>query len=311
MPRPSRRSKWRLRHPAELLGLLKKTVSKWNDDPTQRFGAALAYYTAIAVVPMSIITLELATYLLSQKTAEGLLLGQVEGLIGQQGAEAVGGMIKNWLETGSWIGPTLAACAVLFIAAAGAFDQLQDALNTIWGVEPKPQPGYILKLRQRFLSLLSLLGTAFLLVVSLAVNAIIAGITSPVTNFKVLSGLIGFVVITFLFAMIFKLLPKAKIAWSDVWIGALVTTGLFTLGKWIVITYLAHSTVVASYGAPGSFVMLLLWALYSSHVLLFGAEFTAEYASEYGSRILPTDDAVAVGEPAKSDERNPGRVKQA
>jgi membrane protein len=311
MPRVRRRSKRRLRHRGHILRLIRETVSKWNDDPTQRFGAALAYYTAIAVVPLTVIILELATYLLSHHTAKALLLGQVEGMIGQRGAEAVGGMLKNWLETGSWLGPTLAATVVLFIAAAGAFDQLQEALNAIWGVEPKPQPHFIWKLRQRFLSLLSLLGTAFLVIVSLAVNAVVVGGTFPASDFKVLRALLGFLVMTLLFAMIFKLLPKAKIAWSDVWIGALVTATLFALGKWVVMIYLGNSTLVASYGAAGSYVVIMLWALYSSHVLLFGAEFTAIYAHQYGSRIVPTDDAIAVGEPAKSDERNPGRVKQA
>jgi membrane protein len=309
MPRASR-SKTRLRQPFRLLRLLKDTISKWNDDPTQRFGAALAYYTAIAVVPLSVITLELATFILDQKTAEGLLLGQVEGLIGQSGAEAVSRMLKQWLETGSWLGPTVAAAVVLCIAAAGAFDQLQDALNTTWGVEPKPQAHIILKLRQRFLSLSGLLGTAFLLTVSLTINALLGGVTSHV-KIKVVSGLLGFVVLTLLFAMIFKLLPKAKIAWSDVWIGAIVTAGLFALGRLAVMTYLGHSTVVASYGPAGSFVMLLLWSLYSSHVLLFGAEFTAIYASEYGSRIVPTDDARAVGEPAKTDVKPSSRAKRA
>jgi membrane protein len=293
----SRSSAW---HPSALWRLLRTTVSKWNDDPTQRFGAAMAFYTAIAMVPLSVIIIELGTVILGKETAERLLLAQVEGVIGQQGAEALGRMITHWLQTGSWLGPTLAASIVVFLAAAGAFDQLQEALNSIWGVEPKPQRHYILKLKERFLSLLGLLGTAFLLVVSLAVNAVFT--PGPGMLAKLLSGLLGFVFITLLFAMIFKLLPKAKICWSDVWVGAVVTAGLFNLGRWAVMVYLGNSTLVASYGTAGSFVIMMLWALYSSHVLLFGAEFAAVYAHEYGARIVPTDDAVAVGETAKADE---------
>jgi membrane protein len=304
-----RRPKLSLRHAGALWELLKKTVSKWNDDHVLRFGAALAYYTAFAVVPLSVITIEVATVILGYEKAEGLLLGQVEGVIGEQGAKAIGGMLKNWLHTGSWLGPTLVACLVLLFAAANAFDQLQDALNAIWGVEPKAQGSFVGKLRQRFVSLQGLLGTAFLLVVSLTVNAALVGLSEasasglpePGMLRTIVRWLMGFAVMTLLYALIFKLLPKAKVAWSDVWIGALVTAGLFSLGKWAVMLILGNSAMVSSYGPAGSFIVILLWALYSSQILLFGAEFTAMYASECGAGIRPTADAVAVGEPVRTD----------
>ena len=168
----------------------------------------------------------------------------------------------------------------------------------------------LLRVRQRFLSLLGLLGTAFLLLVSLAVSAGLTAfgqafsskIPGPDLVGQTVISLVSFGVITLLFAMIFKLLPKAKVAWSDVWIGALVTGVLFTIGKQFIVLYLGRSAIVSLYGAAGSFVMILFWAYYSSQVLLFGAEFTAVYASDYGSRIIPTEDAVAIGEPAKTDE---------
>ena len=203
-----------------------------------------------------------------------------------------------------------AAAVTLFFAAAGAFDQLQDALNSIWGVEPKSQDGLLVRVRRRFLSILGLLGTAFLLLVSLAVSAGLTAfghafssvVPGPDVAGKVVSALISFAVIALLFAMIFRLLPKAKVAWSDVWTGALVTAVLFTIGKLFIVLYLGRSAIVSLYGAAGSLVMIMLWAYYSSLILLFGAEFTAVYASDCGSRIIPTHDAVAVGEPAKTDE---------
>jgi len=305
-PSPVRLS---LRNPRTFLVLFRKTLSKWHDDPVLRFGAALAYYTAFSVVPLVVVVLAMATAVVGPN-AEPHLIKQIEGFIGEQSAKAIGDLLNTWQESHStWIA-TGAAIITLFFAAAGAFDQLQDALNTIWGVEPKQQGGMVARVRHRFLSILGLLGTGFLLLVSLAVSAALTAfgrafssrIPGPDVIGVTISSLVTFAIITLLFAMIFKLLPKAKIAWSDVWIGALMTAALFTIGKQFFILYLGRSVIVSLYGAAGSFVMILLWAYYSSQVLLFGAEFTAVYASECGSRILPTEDAVAVGEPAKTDE---------
>lgn len=298
-----------LRNPRTFLALLRKTLSKWNDDPVLRFGAALAYYTAFSAVPLVVVVLAVATAVVGPN-AEPYLIKQIEGFVGERSAKAIGDLLNTWQESGStWIA-TGAAIITLFFAAAGAFDQLQDALNSIWGLEPKQQGGMLARVRHRFLSILGLLGTAFLLLVSLAVSAALTAlgqafsstIRGPDLIGVTISSLVAFAIITLLFAMIFKLLPKAKIAWSDVWIGALVTAGLFTIGKQFFVLYLGRSVIVSLYGPAGSFVMILLWAYYSSQVLLFGAEFTAVYASDCGSRILPADDAAAIGEPAKTDE---------
>lgn len=310
-PSPVRLS---LRNPQTFWALLRKTISKWNDDPVLRFGAALAYYTAFSVVPLIVVVLEIATLIVGPN-AEPYLIKQIEGFIGERSAEAVGDLLHNWQQGGStWIA-TGAAIVTLFFAAAGAFDQLQDALNAIWGVEPTQQGGMLGRVKHRFLSILGLLGTAFLLLVSLAVSAALTAfgqvfsskVPGPDLVGRTISSLLAFAVITLLFAMIFKLLPKAKIAWSDVWTGALVTAVLFTIGKQFFVLYLGRSEIVSLYGAAGSLVMIMLWAYYSSQVLLFGAEFTAVYASECGSRIIPTEDAVAVGEPAKTDEQRERR----
>jgi membrane protein len=305
-PSPVRLS---LRNPRTFWALIRKTVSKWNDDPVLRFGAALAYYTAFSVVPLIVVVVEIATLMIGPN-AEPYLIKHMEAFLGERSAGAIGDLLNNWQRTGLTGIATGVAVVTLFFAAAGAFDQLQDALNAIWGVEPKSPGGMLFRARHRFLSILGLLGTAFLLLVSLAVTAGLTAfgqafsswVPGPDVVGQAVASLMSFAVITLLFAMIFKLLPKAKVAWSDVWTGAVVTAVLFTIGKQFIVLYLGKSMIVSLYGAAGSLVMIMLWAYYSSHVLLFGAEFTAVYASDCGSRILPTQDAVAVGEPAKTDE---------
>ncbi len=298
-------------HPRTFWALLRKSVSKWNDDPTLRFGAGLAYYTAFAVVPLVFIVVELATYVMGRDAAKGLLLEQVEGVMGEQGAQAVGHLLESWEHAGVVGGyATLMEAGIIFFALAGAFDLLQDALNFVWGVEPKPRAGLLGRLRLRFVSLLGILGTAFLLLVSLIFSALLATggsalferLPGPLLVSKGLVGAMSFIAVTLLFAMMYKLLPNAKVAWADVWIGAAVTAVLFFVGKWLILLYLGKTLIVSLYGTAAPLVIILLWAFYSSQILLFGAEFTAVYASDCGSRLVPADDAVAVGEPAKSNE---------
>jgi len=177
-------------------------------------------------------------------------------------------------------------------------------------VEPKPRGGLLSRVRRRFLSILGILGTAFLLLVSLVMTAaftaggrkVFAYVPGPAVVDKTIAGVVSFVAITLLFAMIFKLLPQAKVAWADVWVGAVVTGALFSAGRLVILFYLAKTLIVSLYGTVAPLVIALLWAFYSAQILLFGAEFTAVYASECGSRLLPTDDAVAVREPAQTNE---------
>ena len=302
------------KHPRTLRVLLRKTISKWNDDPVLRFGAALAYYTAFAVIPLMVVVLEMAALFVGHN-AEASLLKQIEDIVGQQSAGALGALLDEWQREGATGIAVSVAIATLFLGASGAFDQREDALNAIWGVEPKSQESMLVRLRRRFVSILGFLGTAFLLLVSLAMSAGLTAFAQVVSTWlpgpdaigKSVSAVMSFAVIAVLFAMIFKLLPRAQVAWSDVWTGALITAGLFTIGKFFIALYLGSSTLVSLYGPAGSFVLILLWAYYSSQILLFGAEFTAVYASDCGSRIVPTHDAVAVGEPAKTDERREQR----
>jgi membrane protein len=296
--------------PQTLWALLRKTVSKWNDDPTLRFGAGLAYYTAFAAVPLVFVVIQLAETILGRETAEGLLLEQLQGLVGEQGAQAVGQLLDTWERAGVVGFATIVELGIMFAALAGAFDQLQDALNYVWGVEPKPQGGMLGRLRRRFLSFLGILGTAFLLLVSLVLTAaytaggkaLVSSLPGPEIVQKGLTGALSFAIVTLLFALMFKLLPDAKVAWRDVWIGATVSAVLFSVGKWFIFLYLGKTLIISLYGSAAPLVIILLWTFYSCQILLFGAEFTAVYASECGSGVVADQHAVAVGEPAKSDE---------
>ena len=291
-------------HPRVFWALVRKSVSKWNDDPTLRFGAGLAYYTAFAVVPLVFIVVELATFFVGRGAAEGLLLEQVEQLIGNQGAQAIGQLLDSWQEHGGVGVAAVVEVATLLFALVGAFDQLQDALNWIWGVEPKRQNSLLSRFRRRFLSSLGVLGTAFLLLVSLVTAAGGQAFASQLPGSGWLTrsivSVVSFAAVTLVFGLMFKLLPQAKVAWADVWIGAAVTALLFSAGKWLIVLYLGETLIVSLYGSAAPLVIILLWAFYSAQVLLFGAEFTAVYANECGSRLVAEDDAVAVREPAKS-----------
>lgn len=302
---PSRQHRSPL-NPHTFWALFRKALCKWNDDPTVRFGAGLAYYTAFAVVPLMFIVVELATVLLGEGAAEQLLLEQVQRLIGEQGAQAIAQLLASWQKNGAGTLATMAEVAVLFFALGGAFDVLQDALNSIWGVKPKPEGGTLGRFRRRFLSILGVLGTAFLLLVSLVLvaggEAFASHLPGTALMNNIIVGVISFAGVMVLFALIFKLLPQAKVAWADVWIGAAVTAALFSAGRWLILLYLGKTIIVSLYGSAGPLVVILLWAFYASQLLLLGAEFTAVYASECGSRLVAADDAVAVGEPAKSNE---------
>jgi membrane protein len=210
---------------------------------------------------------------------------------------------------------TLIGIVTLALGAAGVFGQLQDALNTVWGVQPKPNPGIsgiLFMLRSRFISFTMVLGIGFLLLVSLVFSALLSALNGwmisqlPLSEalLQFINFAISFFVITLLFAVIYKVLPDVYIHWKDVWIGAVVTSLLFSIGKYLIGLYLGNSTIGSSYGAAGSFVVLLVWIYYSAFIFLFGAEFTQVYARKYGSQIVPSKNAIFVnaekrGEPGK------------
>ena len=290
-------------NPKELFAILKETSSDWMEDHAPTLGAALAYYTVFSLAPLLIIAIAIAGLVFGQEAARGQIFDQLRGLLGDASGKAMQDMVQNANQKPSTgIIAALIGVVTLLFGASGVFGQLQTSLNAIWGVQPKPGRGILGIIQDRILSFGFILVVGFLLLVSLFLTAAIAlvgewsggmmpGMEALV---QILNSVLSLVVITLLFAMIFKFLPQAKIAWHDVWIGAFITAALFTVGKFALGLYLAKSGVGSSYGAAGSLIVLLLWVYYSSQILFFGAEFTQVYANRFGSHVAPADNAVAV-----------------
>ena len=280
--------------------LLRDAFYSWLDDRAPALGAALAYYTVFALAPLLIIVIAIGGLAFGQEAAQGQILSQIEDLLGENGAKAVQAMLESARQpTTGWLA-TIVGIVMLVLGSTGVFAQLQDSLNTIWKVVPKAGRGIRGILRDRLLTFMMVIAVGFLLLVSLVLSAALAALGKffnyllPVPE-AVLHGInfvVSFGVITLMFAMIYKILPDVKISWSDVWIGAAVTSLLFSLGKFLIGLYLGKSGVASAYGAAGSLVVILVWVYYTAQILLYGAEFTAVYAIKYGSRIVPTENAV-------------------
>jgi membrane protein len=285
--------------------ILKKTSTAFWEDNTFRLGAALAYYTVFSLAPILLIALGVASLVFGQEAARGQIVKEVSGTIGPDAAKAIEGMINNLNETDSGLWATLVSIVLLVIGATGVFVELQDGLNTIWGVKQKPGAGLWGVIKTRLLSFAVVLGIGFLLLVSLVLSAVLSGVgeflsesalPGGVALWQVINFIVSCIVVTLMFALIYKLLPDVKIAWRDVWVGALFTALLFTAGKQLIGLYLGQQGVTSTFGAAGSLVVVLLWVFYSSQILFFGAEFTQVYADHLGERLAPADNAMSVTE---------------
>jgi membrane protein len=295
--------------------LLTRTFSDWSEDKAPELGAALAFYTALSIAPLLVIVLGLAAYFFGDNAASGQVVGELRTLVGNEGGKAIEDMIASANKPTTGVIATSLSVVTLLFGASGVFAQLQSALNTIWEVKPKPGRGVWRIIRERFLSLTMVLGMSFLLVVSLIFTAAVAAATNRLSGDReTLAGVVqvvnfvaSFALLTVLFALMFKVLPDVKMAWSDVWIGAGVTAALFVVGKLVIGLYLGHSSMASSYGVAGSFVVLLVWVYYSAQILFFGAELTQVYANEYGSKILPDENAEPLTDEARAQAGRPRR----
>lgn len=275
--------------------LLRETFRDWVADDVPQHGAALAFYAAFSLAPLLVIALSVAAMFFGEDAARGEVERQMHSLIGEQGSRAIQDMIINARRpvTGTWA--TVLSVGLLVFGASGVFGQLQSSLNAIWKVHSPQSRGWVRLIRDRFLSFAMVLCIAFLLLVSLVISAVMASLGTWVERmpdrwegwFTGTSHFaISFFVITLLFAAIFKILPDARIRWRDVWLGAAVTSMLFTVGKMLIGWYLGYSSFASSYGLAGSFVVLLFWVYYSSQILYLGAEVTQVYAKLVGSPIV-------------------------
>ena len=284
--------------------IFKNTATEWVDDKAPTLGAAIAYYTVFSLAPLILLIISVfGLFMHNQPDVQKKIKDQVAQISGNSAADVTGQIIdstSNQKKKGI-IGTVVAVVVALF-GASGVFGQLQEALNTIWGVKAKAGQGIKGYLKARFVSFAMVGGVCFMLLVSLSVSSLINGFSHRLNHLLpggaaisvLVSILLNIVVITGLFAMIFKYLPDAKIAWSDVWVGAGLTTILFVIGKWGLGLYLSSGSVSSAYGAAGAMISTLVWGYYSAQILLFGAEFTQVYANEFGSHIEPEPHAVKV-----------------
>ena len=273
--------------------LVVESVREWSADEAPRLAAGLAYYTVFAIAPLLVIATAIAGMAFGREAAQGEIVAQIDGLLGREGAVFVEELVEGASRKGSGILATILGLGALFVAVTGVFEHLLFALNTIWEVPPTTERSGIWNMvRRKFLSLTMVFTVGFLLLVSLLVSAGLAALSRVWSGFlpgseamvQTANTAVSLVVITGLFALMYKYLPETDVKWNDVWLGASVTALLFTIGKTLIGIYLGRSAVGSSFGAAGSLVLILLWTYYSAQVFFLGAEFTEVYARHHGSR---------------------------
>jgi membrane protein len=264
--------------------LFKDSCSNWNDIDAPRLGAALAYYTILSLAPLLVLAVSIGGLVFGRKAAEGQIVWQFQDTIGTQGAQAVQAVLQSAHRPAAGIFATIVGTLVLLFSASSVCAELRDSLNDVWGVRLQAAGGVGGMLRYRFFAFAMVLGIGFLLFVSLVVSALLAAAGKFLTTMlpallQVLDVALSLVVITILFALIYKIVPDIRIAWRDVWIGAAITSVLFTIGKFLIGLYLGKASVGSAYGAAGSLVVLLVWVYYSAQILLFGAGLTRRFTA--------------------------------
>jgi membrane protein len=293
---------------------LKLAYQDWNEDNASRLAAALAYYTIFSLAPMLVIVIATAGLIWDTEAVRDQILSQVRDLIGPQGADFIASLISSTGSPAEGIVALIIGILTLLLGALGVFNELHNSLNLIWNIRMEKPAGFLESIKKllidRFLSFAMILAIGFLLLVSLVVTAALSatqetiGDAFPLSEWvwQILNLAISIAVIAVLFALMFKFLPDAKIAWRDAWIGAFFTSLLFSLGKAAIGIYLGNSAVASAFGAAGSLILLLLWIYYSAQILFFGAEFTQVYANRYGSKIAPEGKKAS----ALEEDRAPG-----
>ena len=286
-----------------LLKMLKTAFTEWSRDKCPQLGAALAYYTVFSLAPLVLVLLSIFGLIYGgSDQAREKIMEQLRYFVDANGLKVIQDIANNAAQPKAGIMATTIGILVALFGASGVFGQLQDALNTIWGVKPRPSQGIWNFLRARFLSFAMVGGVCFLLLVSLTGESLLKGLHTYLQSLLPGGHYLGLAIfyvfdiaiIILVFAMLFRFLPEAKIAWHDVWTGAALTAILFMIGKFLLSTYLSSGAAGSAYGAASSLITLLVWIFYSAQILLFGAEFTKIYANAYGSHVEPAEYAVKV-----------------
>jgi membrane protein len=273
--------------------MTKQAAQAWNDDYATSMGAAIAYYTTFSLTPLLIIVIAVAGVVFGQEAARGEIVYQLRGLVGEPGAKAVEELLQSASQPDTSVIASLIGIVTLFIGATSVFAELQSALDRIWRAPAIHQPaGVLLILRSRLLSFGMVIAMGFLLLVSLVFGAALTALgkwgetifPGWLAALEWVNVGIGFGVTTALFALAYRVLPRARIAWADVWVGAVVTAVLFTVGKYLIGLYIGQAGVSSGFGAAGSLIIILVWVYYSAQIFLLGAEFTWVYAHSHGSK---------------------------
>ena len=305
---------------ADLWPLVKDAATAWIDDYAPSMGAAIAYYTMFSLAPLLLIAIAVAALVFGQEVASGEVLSQLRGLMGEQGAQAVQAMLESASQPEQGVMATLVGVLLLIVGATTVFGELQDALDRIWRAPARPEgSGLWGLLRSRLLSFGMILGIGFLLIVSLVMSAALSAIgkwMGPMFgSWEVVAQAVNFVIsfamVSVMFALIYKIMPRVKIAWRDVWTGAVVTALLFTIGKFAIGLYIGKSGVASAFGAAGSLAVLLIWIYYSAQIFLLGAEFTWAYAHRLGSLQTKAEPEPAQALPSRSGAAETGAPKLA
>ncbi|HUM46431.1 MAG TPA: YihY/virulence factor BrkB family protein [Chitinophagales bacterium] len=283
--------------------LLKQTFTEFLEDNAIKFSAALAYYTIFAMAPALLIIMSLLGFFFGKDAIEGEVYGQINSLVGAQAALQIQDIIKNIHLTQDNLFATAIGAGLLLIAASGIFGEIQDSINSIWGIKAKPKRGIVKLLINRLLSFSMLVTIGFILTVTLMINALVNLLSTAIGSYFpgmtlyflfAFDNLLTIVAITSLFAIIFKILPDAQIKWKFVMVGALVTAALFMIGKFVIGYYLAKSNIASVYGAAASIMIIMVWVYYNAIILYFGAEFTQVYTQLTGGLIHPKKYAVLI-----------------
>lgn len=283
--------------------VIKDAFSGFLDDRCLKLSAALAYYTVFSLAPLLVLVISVVSIFLGEEAIQGQLFSQINGLVGNEAAKQIQEMIKNVGLSGKTSTALALGIVTLLIGATSLFVEIQDSINLIWRVKPKPKQGWLKLIKDRLLSSSLIVSLGFLLLVSLIVNGIVLAMSDTLTRFipgigvyliSALNFLVSTVVVTVLFGVIFKVLPDAKISWKDVRWGAFFTALLFMLGRYLIGIYIETTSTSSAYGAAGSLIVILTWIYYTAAILYFGAEFTLAYANHFGVKIAPADNAVYV-----------------
>lgn len=306
---PTRDASSHANHPTEsgwraAWQIIRETASDWSEDNASRLAAALAYYSLLSLAPLLVIAVAVSGFFLGDEAARGQVVGELSAILGAEAAKGIQAIVASAQSPAAGMWSTIVGVVTLFIGASGVFGELQSSLNTVWEVKARPGLGFWRQVRIRFFSFTMVLGVAFLLLVSLILTTAVSAVGAKLSQAVALPGgellwqgvnaLVSLFVIAGAFGLIFKFVPDVKVAWRDVWVGAMVTAVLFTLGKSLLGLYLGKAAVGSAYGAAGSIVALVVWVYYATQIFLLGAEFTQVQARRNGRQIEPSRYAVSI-----------------